>query len=136
MSEIRKLAIGAIVFSGTMLSGCVSERETNFTWCTERDSSPQSTGDRPIYLRQNRLGTNYELTLGENKFLRNRDSGELEWFVKDVPQEIIPQEEIVVFDNHSGRVADIQVTKRDKVIRLDITETCNSNQELTPIYEN
>ena len=133
MSEIRNFALGAAIASGIVFSGCVSERDTNFTWCNELDSSPQSTGDSPIYLRENRLGTNYKLTLGENKFLRNPNSGELEWIVKDIPQEMFPQDEIVVFDNTTDRTADIHFKHRESFIRADIATECNSNKPLTPI---
>ena len=133
MLESRLFKIGGIALSGMLLfASCEQDRNTSFTRC-EYDNNPQSTGDEPIYLRENRIGTNYELTLGENKFLRNPDTGVLEWIVKGVKQEMFPDNEIIVFDNHTGRTADLTISNHEKFIKVDITTECNSNKPQTPV---
>lgn len=135
MSEIRKTALGAVFVSGLLLSSCIVERETNFVDC-DYNPKPQSTDpDDPIYLLDTTNGlTNYKLVLGENTFLRNQQTGELEWRVSGVKQEMFPDDEIVVKDNTTERTADIHFKYGESFIRADITTECNSDKPLTPYH--
>ena len=134
MSELRKFAVGAVFVSGMLFSGCVIDRETNFVRCTY-NPEPQSTNpDDPIYLLDTTNGlTNYQLVLGEHAFIRNQDTGALEWRVNGIKQEMFPDDEIVVKDRTTDRTADIVFKHGDAYIRADIATECNSEKPLTPI---
>lgn len=134
MLEIKKAFLGSVVISGMIFSGCEIEREASFTKCSF-NSEPQNTEpDKPVYLLDTTNGlANYTLVLGENVFLRNQETGVLEWRVGGTKQEMFPNNEIVVFDNSTDRTADIHFKHRESFIRADIATECNSEKPLTPI---
>lgn len=133
MSEIRRFSIGAVIVSGLFFSGCETDREISFVKCDYYSGAQSTKPEDPVYLRENRVGTNYKITLGENKFLRNRKTGELEWTVNGVLQEMFSKEEIIVYDAETERTADITFTHHESYIKADIATECNSNKPLTPI---